>query len=828
MRLKLYLLVLFLLAILASGCSLAKDGFDLGSVPLLGNLMDGTPTLTQVPPPTPTPTPKPAARVDQAEKLLEINGDYDQALGQFQLASQQADDEDTRLRADLGIARIYYLKEDQATALTLLRTLVENYPTNLKRANAYYFLGQIYSNLGRYLEAAAAYDEFLKLRPGEIDSAIQDLKGDALSNGGDYIGAINAYLAAIQFSHLGDNDHLNTKLGYAYLDSGNPEITIQIYQQVFDSTTNDYTKAQMDFLIGQIYYQQGSHDAAYERFQHAVENYPASYDTYSGLVTLVEDGQPVDELQRGIIDYYAGRHSLAVEALDRYLAATPEHDGTAQYFKGLALRAVGEENYPLFSSLRSEALFSSEGIPQDKQAIAIWQALIEEHPSDARWADAWDEIAYTQWAYQENPAAAASTLLDFIARAPADSRAPDFLYMAARYLERADQLADAAITWERMADMYPSHVDTFRSLVLAGVSRYRLADYETAEVTFQRSLLLANSPSDQAAAYLWIGKCQSIRGNPEAAGQSWLQAATRDPTGYYSERARELSLGNPVFTPPVITDMASDLPAEKLEAETWLRMTFSIAAEVNLEHPAELVYDPRYIRGQAFHSLGLYQEAKAEFSNIYAETKEDPIRTFRFMQVMHEQGYYQLAILASRQILNLARLNDIESLTAPIYFNHIRFGLYFKDLVLPYAQETGLNPLLVYAMIRQESLFDGSAQSTAGARGLMQLMPATGAETAANKMWPANFGVDDLSRPYVNIRLGSAYLQRQVAYFDGNLYAALAAYNAGAGNTAIWVSMAQDDPDLLLEIIRYSETRQYIQYIFENYGLYKRFYGRDL
>ena len=431
---------------------MTDKGFDLGQVPLLGSLVDGTATITQVPSPTSTPTPLPEVRVDQAEYLLTINGDYDQALVEYQIARQQAGDEDTRLRADLGIARIYYLKGDQATALTLLRTLVDTYPNNLKRANAFYYLGQIYSTLGRYAEAATAFDEFLKLRPGEIDSTIQDLKGDALSAGGDTIGAINAYLAAIQLPHLGDNDHLNTKLGGAYLDSGNPEIAIQIYQQVFDSTLNDYTKAQMDFLIGQIYYQQGDRVAAYARFQHAVDNYPASYDTYSGLVTLVEDDQPVSELQRGIIDYYAGKYSLSVEALDRYLAATPEHDGTPLYFKGLALRAIGQENYPLFSSLRSEALYSSEGIPQDDQAIAVWQELIENYITDARWADAWDEIAYTRWAYQENPAAAAATLLDFIAQAPGDARAPEFLFMAGRYLERADQLANAAATWERMAD----------------------------------------------------------------------------------------------------------------------------------------------------------------------------------------------------------------------------------------------------------------------------------------------------------------------------------------------------------------------------------------
>jgi len=170
--------------------------------------------------------------------LLTINGDYDQALVEYQIARQQAGDEDTRLRADLGIARIYYLKRRSSHRLTLLRTLVDAYPNNLKRANAFYYLGQIYSTLGRYAEAATAFDEFLKLRPGEIDSAIQDLKGDALSAAGDTIGAINAYLAAIQLPHLGGQRSLEYKTCRRLSCFRNPEIAIQIYQQVFDSTIN--------------------------------------------------------------------------------------------------------------------------------------------------------------------------------------------------------------------------------------------------------------------------------------------------------------------------------------------------------------------------------------------------------------------------------------------------------------------------------------------------------------------------------------------------------------------------------------------------------------
>jgi len=114
-----------------------------------------------------------------------------------------------------------------------------------------------------------------------------------------------------------------------------------------------------------------------------------------------------------------------------------------------------------------------------------------------------------------------------------------------------------------------------------------------------------------------------------------------------------------------------------------------------------------------------------------------------------------------------------------VFFNHIRFGVYFKDLVLAAAQENDLHPLLLLSVIRQESMFEGYARSSAGARGLMQLMPATGAEVAARMGWPENYADSDLYLPAINLRLGARYLANQRDYFGGDLYPALAAYNAG-------------------------------------------------
>jgi soluble lytic murein transglycosylase len=127
---------------------------------------------------------------------------------------------------------------------------------------------------------------------------------------------------------------------------------------------------------------------------------------------------------------------------------------------------------------------------------------------------------------------------------------------------------------------------------------------------------------------------------------------------------------------------------------------------------------------------------------------------------------------------------------------------------------------------RQESLFEGFVRSNAGARGLMQIMPATGQSIATNAGWPANYSDEDLYYPKVNLTFGAHYLDSQRDYFDGQLYPALAAYNAGPGNASIWWDLSGGDPDLFLEIIRYEETRDYIRGIYEVFSIYRRLYDR--
>ncbi len=798
-----FILIIACLGVTSLSCALPALPF-LTKEPTQMPTPQHTPTQTPSPTPTVTPTPLPAERVVLADQAIFV-GDYERAIQENQTALDAATDSDTQAAALYGIGRARYLAGQQQSAIQALSTVSENYPVSEILPDAYFILGECYYDLENYAMAAQAYEKYLQLHPGVIDAYVQELRGDALMKANDPETAVQAYEAAAAAPQLGDSNFLILKVGQAYAAQGDNDNAIRKFMGVLTSTDNDYLKAQADFLAGQTYLDMQLPEQAYARFQDAVSNYPKAYDSYSSLVALLDADQEVDDLNRGLVDYYAGQYGVAIDAFNRFMQNNPDHDGTPLQYIALSQREIGNPT----------------------AAVDTWGQLISNYPTDRFWATAWDEKAYTQWAYLDAYPQAAQTLLDFVAAAPSAAEAPQALFDAARIYERNDSLSKAAETWQRMIDEYPSDEISQRGLFLAGITDYRLGKLDAAQTVFQRNLVLSVTPSDTAAAHLWIGKIAQDKNDPQAAQTAWEQAAQQDPTGYYSERAKELLDKEAPFTPPANYNLDYDMPHERHLAELWMHTTFQIPQNTDLSQMGELASDARIQRGDEFCQLGLYALASSEFDALRAAVESDPVATFRLLNHLVDLGFYRPAIFASRQILTLANLDDSTTFSAPSYFNHVRFGIYFKDLILPAAEEEDFNPLFLYSVIRQESLFEAHAQSSAGARGLMQIVPTTGQEVASELGWPKNYTTSDLYRPIVSVRLGSHYLARQRDYFDDDLYATLAGYNGGPGNAQAWLQLANGDPDLFLEVVRASESRQYIMNISEFMHLYARLYGQE-
>jgi soluble lytic murein transglycosylase len=147
--------------------------------------------------------------------------------------------------------------------------------------------------------------------------------------------------------------------------------------------------------------------------------------------------------------------------------------------------------------------------------------------------------------------------------------------------------------------------------------------------------------------------------------------------------------------------------------------------------------------------------------------------------------------------------------------------LHHEDVIRQQANEKGVDAALIAAVIYAESKFEDQ-ESSAGARGLMQITPEAAATIAKNSE-ATSFELKDLGDPEINIRYGTFLLHELLERYDGDEAAALAAYNAGPGNADKW-----GGADLSVEDIPFPETRAYVEEVLEKRDEYRRKYAKEL
>ncbi|XWK86290.1 MAG: transglycosylase SLT domain-containing protein [Phormidium sp.] len=233
---------------------------------------------------------------------------------------------------------------------------------------------------------------------------------------------------------------------------------------------------------------------------------------------------------------------------------------------------------------------------------------------------------------------------------------------------------------------------------------------------------------------------------------------------------------------------------------------------------------------QELHQLGQDKDAwtlwQTEFDNFIKPTVAEQLTDGILLLTVGE---------------NIRGLNQIESLSwwrdnpeeeaeitafkqLPLYWKSL-YPFPFLEYTETWSQKHELNPLLVTALMRQESRFETDIRSIAGAVGLMQIMPATG-------KWVAQqISVKDynLENPNDNIRLGTWYLDHTHETYNNNSLLAVASYNAGPGNVSKWLNeLGFTDPDEFVEYIPFPETKGYVEHVFENYWNYLRLYNPQI
>ena len=225
---------------------------------------------------------------------------------------------------------------------------------------------------------------------------------------------------------------------------------------------------------------------------------------------------------------------------------------------------------------------------------------------------------------------------------------------------------------------------------------------------------------------------------------------------------------------------------------------------------AEVVAALRYSRAIAaireFLALGRYWEARREWWYLLRHADHETL--LAAARLAREMGWWQMAIFATARA---EHWDDLE----------IRFPLRFLAQVRRYAREQRLDPAYVYGIIRRESAFDERARSGVGARGLMQLMPAT-ARRVARRLDERLRSLRRLERPETNIRYGTAYFRSLLERFGGHFVLATAAYNAGPRRVERWLSDRTLPADIWIETIPFRETRRYVRAVLAYAMIYQK------
>lgn len=593
----------------------------------------------------------------------------------------------------------------------------------------------------------------------------------------------------------------------------------------------------------------GWRDQALRQWRSLAERYPQSVWFAQASAQLARA-----ELERGALD--RARH-WAVRAL------AARQDGESEAVAKWALARIDEMQGQRESAAASyrEIWRGAKGSPAGQQAKEALLALRALDPSlipsapelleEARWALSdkdWERVrllaeqALRKAAGEEDSARAATLLAEaelgkgnredawrmfwgVAQKYPQSAEAPKALFRLASLLWNADRDTAADRMFGELIQRYPASNEAVKALLAR--ARIALKKGEAGQaLAFLGSADRLVVPADLVRdLHWWRAWAEWRRGNFAAAARSFAALGNDDASGtYWRARAEELAGRGQGAQRLYARVEELDRGYYGLQAarrrrglgSVPLRPGLHVVTAPALSAPELPVADPfHHRRWRLLLAAGVRELAARELLAVLnALPLSDAQQREAVLEALLVTQAYREAVARARTWVELPAHTREQAL----------YPLAYWDAVRTAAEESQVDPLLLLAVMRQESLFEPQAESPAGARGLMQLLPGTAQRAAAA------LGVEavkeKLDDPVVNVRLGARYLRELLDRYQSDLTKALAAYNGGEMAADRWVTQAAGcDPDEFVERITYRETREYVKRVLSHYAAYARLYS---
>jgi soluble lytic murein transglycosylase len=709
----------------------------------------------------PPPSPDVPLDLDLADKLRH-EGDLEEAVAIYSAVAQLGEVADQR-RALESLAHTHYQQgrfDDTAATLT---SLLDLDPPSRERQRVLLLLGTVQQRMGRAEAAREPLHSYIE--GGGVAASHARLQlAAALGADGDEEASIEELELALT-EGLPPPQETQALFGLArgQETAGREEEALTTWQRLSEEAPTPFDRGEALWLLASLATRIGEDQRYQDALVTLARDYPWHHRALESLNQPQRSPTPaLTAAERGIVLFKHGLDEQARETLQDALEpnTSPKEQATAHFYLALLAERAGQPDDAL----------------EEYEAALAALADREEAPmfADAAWE-------------------------------------------RALLLEALGRTEEAVAAYTALADASPGSEQAPEALFRAGLLRYRQG--QPTEATSHWTGYLANilvsstpRPDEAARARFWLAKAAIAIGDTASADIHLSDAAAGSPWDYFGLRASALLGGQP---PLSLAEAAPDPPASDWTAvETWLA---SWAGPEDAAAAQGLTAGLPWQRGLELLLSGLQEEADDQFSALINEVATQTWPLYSLARALTAEGQMEMAARAATRLIE-------DRADTPPELVQLAYPSDYLDLVVAEATANAFPPLLLLALIRQESFFRPDAESAAEALGLTQVIPST-ADEIADQLAETDFTYVDLFRPKVSLRFGAHYLGSQLELFGGDIAAALAAYNGGPGNALRWREIAPADPDLFLETIGLSETRAYVELVLEHYARYRYAYG---
>jgi soluble lytic murein transglycosylase len=377
----------------------------------------------------------------------------------------------------------------------------------------------------------------------------------------------------------------------------------------------------------------------------------------------------------------------------------------------------------------------------------------------------------------------------------------------------------------RSAPLYEACATDFAGEKLAEDCEWKVAIQHyilrkpTARAKLDSYLRLHPDGEHASAALYFLGRSHEAkpgdaRRDPAAAKAYYTRAVELFPNHFYAELCRERLLQDTLKSATASGPITAALQQIRFPV-TLLQLNFAANPDTTR----------RLARSELLARAALYDFAELEVRHEAKASPQSHLLAMAAARLANRRGAPDQGVRYMKSIFPSYLSLPLDQSNAPLW--KLAFPLPYKDPLLTEAANYGVDPYLMAGLIRQESEFSAKVVSHANAHGLTQIMPATGAELA-RRLGLKGYTKAQLFNPAINLKMGTYYFKRLLDSLDGGLAKALASYNAGKGRVTEWTTRGDyEDPAEFIETIPFNETRNYVQSVIRNAGIYRRLYGQD-